>query len=135
MARTMRFTFLLMAFLAAGPMAAFADPCEGQLPSPGVRFEGAVRYVGDGDSLCVGNTADPKTWVEVRVADFYAPELHAPGGEAAKRTLQNLAMGRSIQCVAGKRSYDRVVALCSINGSSVGDMMRRSGITEGGRGR
>lgn len=74
--------FVLCAF-AFSVMAtpARADPCEGRLPSqPGQQFSGTVRYVGDGDGLCVGNSNDPNTWIEVRLADFDAPELHAPDG-------------------------------------------------------
>jgi hypothetical protein len=53
-----------------------ADPCEGRLPSAaGQKFEGLVRYAGDGDSLCSGQSPDPLTWIEVRLADFDAPEL------------------------------------------------------------
>ncbi len=64
--------------LTASP--ARADPCEGRLPSrPGQQFGGTVRYVGDGDGFCVGNSADPNTWIEVRLADFDAPELHSRG--------------------------------------------------------
>lgn len=114
---------------------AFADPCTAPLPSPGTRFFGQVRYVGDGDSLCVGPSSDPGTWIEVRVADFYAPELHTSDGPRAKAVLERIAMGHTTQCVAGRRSYDRVVAQCTIAGSSVGDLMRRSGVAEGGRGR
>lgn len=56
---------------------AYADPCKAPLPAQaGVQFSGTVRYVGDGDSLCVGRTADPNTWIEVRLADFNAPEPH-----------------------------------------------------------
>jgi len=69
------------------------------------------------------------------VADFYAPELHSPGGAQAKAAMERVAMGRTLQCVAGKRSYDRVVAECTLNGTSIGDLMRREGVTEGGRGR
>jgi endonuclease YncB( thermonuclease family) len=117
------------------PIAAAADPCTAALPSPGTNFSGTVRYVGDGDSICVGNSSAGASWVEVRVADFYAPELHAPGGRRAKATMEEIAMGRTVQCVAGRRSYDRVVAQCTLNGTSLGDLMRRAGITEGGRGR
>ncbi|MDA0699860.1 MAG: nuclease, partial [bacterium] len=61
--------------------AARADPCEGRLPSrAGDRFAGSVRYVGDGDSLCVGRTSNPAEWIEVRLADFNAPELNERGG-------------------------------------------------------
>lgn len=129
----MRSLFLCAAL--AIPTAALADPCEGPLPSSGTRFEGTVRYVGDGDSICVSSSGAPNTWIEVRLADFYAPELHAPGGAQAKSALERVALGKSVQCVAGRRSYDRVVAQCTVNGASVGDLMRRAGVNEGGRGR
>jgi uncharacterized protein YdeI (YjbR/CyaY-like superfamily) len=56
----------------------------------------------------------PAQWVEVRVADFYAPELHDAGGEQAKATLWRLAYGRQATCVADHQSYDRMVAVCEI---------------------
>jgi endonuclease YncB( thermonuclease family) len=115
--------------------AAQADPCTASLPSPGTNFSGQVRYVGDGDSLCIGPSSDSGTWIEVRIADFYAPELHTPDGPKAKVTLERIAMGRSASCTAGKRSYDRVVAQCTIGGASIGELMRRAGVPEGGRGR
>lgn len=116
------------------PSTAVADPCEGKLPVAGTDFSGSVRYVGDGDSLCVGNSSDAITWIEVRVADFYAPELHAPGGRSAKAALESIAMGKVAQCRAGKRSYDRVVAQCTIDGTSLAKLMRDAGVSEGGRG-
>lgn len=125
--------FVLAAVLI--PTVAFADPCEAPLPSPGTSFSGSVRYVGDGDSICVGNSSDPNGWVEVRVADFYAPELNGPGGREAKATLERIAFGKPVMCSAGRKSYDRVVARCTLNGTSIGDLMRRAGIAEGGRGR
>lgn len=125
----------LLVSLLLVPITAAADPCTAPLPPPGTTFSGTVRYVGDGDSICVGNASSGATWVEVRVADFYAPELHASGGPQAKVTMQQIALGKTVQCVAGKRSYDRVVAQCTLNGTSLGDLMRRAGISEGGRGR
>jgi micrococcal nuclease len=128
----------LTIFLGAAcaiPTAALADPCEGPLPSSGAVFSGIVRYVGDGDSICVGASGNASTWIEVRVADFYAPELHSTGGPQAKAAMERIAMGRNAQCVAGRRSYDRVVAQCTLNGTSIGDLMRREGVAEGGRGR
>lgn len=117
------------------PSAAIADPCTAPLPSPGTSFSGQVRYVGDGDSLCVGPSGDPATWIEVRVSNFYAPELHSPEGAKAKSTLERIAMGQTAHCLAGRRSYDRAVAQCTISGSSIGDLMRGAGVVEGGRGR
>tara|TARA_R110000751_G_scaffold168598_1_gene274536 strand:+ start:498 stop:869 length:372 start_codon:yes stop_codon:yes gene_type:complete len=104
---------------------ALADPCEGRLPSrPGVTFVGTVRYVGDGDGdgLCVGKTCDPNEWIEVRLADFNAPELIAPDGPAAKVVLERLALRREVVCTSERgrggrvRSFDRVIARCHIGG-------------------
>jgi len=120
---------------------ALSDPCTGALPKRGASFTGVVRYVGDADSFCVGQSADPKSWIEVRVADFYGPELHARNelgrhvGREAKETLERLAFGKSAVCTAGRRSWDRVIAVCEVDGTSVGDLMRRAGVVEGGNGR
>ncbi len=123
--------------------AALSDPCKaipdkGPMPAslrPGSPFSGPVSYVGDGDSLCVALGASPTDWVEVRIADFYAPELHEPGGQEAKATLERIAKGRRVECLAEHRSYDRVVAVCRLQGVSLGDRMRRFGASEGGNGR
>lgn len=119
----------------AAPADAQADPCEGPLPKTGAKFSGPVRYVADGDGLCVGEDRNPATWVEVRLANFYAPELNAPGGRQAKAALEAITRGQTLQCVAGRRSWDRVVATCTLNGIDVGEIMRRRGIVEGGNGR
>ena len=73
--------------------------------------------------------------VKRMLADFYAPELHEPGGAAAKAALERLVRGQSLSCTAGKRSYDRVVAVCTLGGVALGDRLRSAGIREGGRGR
>jgi endonuclease YncB( thermonuclease family) len=123
--------------LSAG--AVRADPCEGRLPDrPGTVFSGTVRYVGDGDSLCVGETPDPTAWVEVRLADFDAPELRQPGGEQARTRLRQLTLGQRVDCRAERgRSgrvivYDRVIALCRLQGRPLGDRLRAAGGREGG---
>lgn len=123
----------LLACAWASP--ALADPCEGALPRQGATFTGVVRYVGDGDGLCVGPAGQPERWIEIRLADFYAPELHERGGADAKRRLERAVIGKTLVCRAGRRSYDRVVAACTLAGRPLGDVLRRSGGTEGGRGR
>lgn len=122
---------------------ALADPCEavpdrGPLPptlAKGRSFAGPVVYVGDGDSLCVEVAPGPRGWVEVRLSDFYAPELHGPGGADAKARLERLVMGRRLVCRADHRSYDRIVAACRLAGRPLGDLLRAEGGQEGGRGR
>jgi hypothetical protein len=52
--------------LACGWTApALADPCEGPLPAKGTTFTGVVRYVGDGDGLCIGPAGQPNRWSEI----------------------------------------------------------------------
>lgn len=101
---------------------------------PGRRFEGPVVYVGDGDSLCVSLGPRPDRWVEVRLADVYAPELHEPDGPRAKAVLERVAKGRRLACRAGRRSYDRVVASCRLDGRPLADLLRAAGAPAGGRG-
>lgn len=133
---------LILAFWSAAGHA-WADPCEARVKgyAPGATVTGTVRYVGDGDSLCIGPGTDPATWIEIRLADLYAPELYAAGGRQAKATLQRLAMGQRVVCTAtrGKNgrtySYDRLLAVCVLRGRSLGDRMRAEEVTEGGRGR
>src|SRR5690606_18677427 len=113
---------------------AHADPCEGALPAKGTAFSGVVRYVGDGDSLCVGPAGRPERWIEVRLGDYYALELHEKGGREAKNRLERLVFGQRLHCRAGKRSYDRVIGYCSLNGRALGQLLRVQGAAEGGRG-
>lgn len=134
----MKWLLILVGLLLA-PAIARADPCEGRLPDrAGATFSGVVRYVGDGDSLCLGPNSDPATWIEVRLSDFDAPELHSPTGRADRDRLAGLVRGRVLSCVAVRgrtgrvRVYDRVIASCRLNGRRVGDLLRDAGGREGG---
>ena len=127
-----------LAWFGAG--AAHADPCEADLPTKAAAsFSGTVRYVGDGDSLCVGSGATGAGWIEVRLADFDAPELSTQPGRKAKDILVREAMGKQASCTVTKgrngktTTYDRVLAVCRIGGASIGDLLRRAGAPEGGR--
>lgn len=133
---SMRLPIILAALVAsAWASTALADPCEGALPGKGTTFSGVVRYIGDGDGLCVGPANRPDRWIEIRLSDFYAPELNEPGGRAAKRRLERIAMGKMLTCRAGRRSYDRVIAACTLGGLPIGSVLRAAGGVEGGRGR
>ena len=130
---------LILPGLWLAPAVAHADPCEGRLPDlAGASFSGVVRYIGDGYSLCVGPNSDPSTWIEVRLSDFNAPELHSPTGRADRDRLSGLALGRVLACVAvrGRNGrvivYDRVIASCRLNGRRVGELLRAAGGREGG---
>lgn len=121
------------------PGVAHADPCTAALPNhAGDSFSGTVRYVGDGDSLCVGTTSDPRTWIEVRLGDFDAPELRSPDGVRSKRFLEQIAFGHEASCRAqrGRNGrvivWDRVIAVCRIDGRTIGDLLRGAGAPTGG---
>jgi endonuclease YncB( thermonuclease family) len=143
----MKASLLVVGALAiAAP--ALADPCttipnDGPAPAflrPGAVVEGPVVYVGDGDGLCVA--IGPRTgrdWVELRLADFYAPELSDPGGRTAKSALERLTRGRRLRCDVGRQTYYRVVEACRVvdgpnAGRPLGQLLREAGVREGGRG-
>lgn len=130
---------LLLAGLAAAPATTWADPCEAPLPQrEGTVFSGPVRYVGDGDSLCIGPTADPRTWIEVRLADYNASEQGSSTGRTDRERLARLTRGAALTCTAVRGrsrrvvSHDRVIARCRLRGQPLGDVLRAAGGREGG---
>lgn len=134
-----RFWLLAVLIVATLATPALADPCEGALPrTEGTTFSESVRYVGDGDSFCFGQTDNPSEWIEVRLADFDAPDLNADGGKAAKDMLVEVAFGQTTSCVAERGrsgrvvSYDRVIACCKIGDVFIGEALRKAGGQEGG---
>lgn len=106
------------------------DACRAPLPPPTATFSGVVTWIGDGDMLCIGPDRDRR--IEVRVSDFNAPELDQPGGYAARDQLRRIALNKSVECVGTHHNGDRIVARCTLNGRSVGDLMREAGVPEGG---
>lgn len=116
----------------SGAAQAESNPCPGALPRPGMTFGGIVHAVLDGDTICVSEKPYFKSWVKIRLADFNAPELVRPGGEAAKAALEEIAKGKRVVCVSGGRSFDRVVARCTIVKKSLGAFMREAGIEQDG---
>lgn len=85
----------------------------------------------DGNGFCVDKD---RGGIEVRLADFNACELNEEGGQAAKLNLRKIVFCKQVECVAGDRSYDRVVAHSIVDGQPVGDVLRRAGTCEGVRG-
>lgn len=130
---------ILTAAVIAFPIVAHADPCEGRLPDrAGQAFSGTVRYVGDGDSLCVGFTSNPAQWIEVRLSDFNAPKLHARGGRDARDRLVWIASERCLDCTAVRGPsgrvivHDRVIGHCRLDERPL-SVLRAAGGQEGGR--
>jgi endonuclease YncB( thermonuclease family) len=126
----MRTIIVAFTALAASTTAALADPCEAPLPAKGTPFAGVVTYIVDGDGLCVGPLPDKA--IEVRLADFNAPEWNREGGKEAKAALTRIAMGKHVECTAGEKTWDRTAARCTLDGRPLGDLMRAAGVPEGG---
>lgn len=128
----MRTRLAALAFAAgiALPGLALADPCEAPLPRKGETVSGRVDYIVDGDGLCVRT---PAGQVEIRLADFSAPELRERDGPRAKDALRRLVFGKRVTCAVKGRSYDRAVAVCTLNGRPLGEALRAAGVREGGR--
>lgn len=122
--------------------AALQSPCGGSVAKVpvGATFTGQAVRIVDGDGLWLQTGEGPQACYKIRIADFYAPEMDEPGGNDAKEALRTLATGRTITCAAtrGQRgstaSYDRLIAVCRVNGVSLGKSLRDAGVIEGGNG-
>ncbi|CAN5149929.1 hypothetical protein BH11PSE5_BH11PSE5_05250 [soil metagenome] len=124
---TMKGTIAIIATCAAGARAspALADPCEAVLPFKGCAFSGPAGSVGDSDGLRVSPAGRPTRWIEIRLAGFYARELHAPGGIDAKSRLERIVMGKTLTCRASRGDYDPVVARCTLLRAASGTQGRQ----------
>jgi len=89
-----------------------------------VVIAGPVHYVGDGP--CIGPARDSRRWIEIRLSDFDAPALHAPGGADAKARLSGLVMGWRPVCTTRRDQqgrvfvHDRMIARCTVDGPPLG---------------
>ncbi len=115
-------SFPLLAALAASPGAAPAFDVAAVLV-------GTARVV-DGDGVRFGR-------VEVRLQGIAAPEDNAAardaGGPEASAALSRLADGREVSCrldgtTTGRRSGNRPVGLCEVDGADLGEAMVRAGL-------
>ena len=83
-----------------------------------------VTAIVDGDTFDVSPRWQwsAQTGQRVRAAGYDAPELHHPGGQAAKATLERLILGKSVQLGAAYRiDRGRLVADVYLNGRNLTD--------------
>ncbi|MBI1401441.1 hypothetical protein [Hyphomonas sp.] len=80
----------------------------------------------DGDSFCMGAA-------EIRLQGYSAPEWDAPGGPEARARLAELLAARGpVTCTAKARSYDRVIAACTLpDGERLEAVLKREGSAPG----
>ncbi len=83
-----------------------------------------VAAVVDGDTFDVSPSWrwNGQTGHRVRAAGYDAPELHEPGGQAAKAKLERLTLGRSVELRQAHRiDRGRLVADVYLNGRNLAD--------------
>lgn len=69
-------------------------------------------HVIDGDTIVVAG-------IKVRLAGIDAPELDRPWGQKSKWTMVDIVKGKKVTVhPTGESSYDRIVAICYVNGST-----------------
>lgn len=77
--------------------------------------------VRDGDTLVVGGTP-------VRLQGLHCPELSEAGGAQAGAVLGRMVASQEVSCTLnGKRTYDRLVGRCYVDGTDVAAALIRGG--------
>ncbi|MFO1037170.1 MAG: thermonuclease family protein [Geminicoccaceae bacterium] len=106
---------------AASAVLALVTACSSpELPTP--ILQGTVTHVRDGDTLVVAGTP-------VRLQGIAAPELDSKAGRRAGDALTALTLHRQLSCQPdGTRSYDRIVAVCRLDGRDIGEIMVGRGL-------
>jgi endonuclease YncB( thermonuclease family) len=82
---------------------------------------GIVEHVRDGDTIVVSGQP-------IRLQGVSAPESGTRHGQAATEFMVRLVKGKTVQCDdSGERSYDRIVAVCFLNGRDIGEAIISAG--------
>ena len=111
--------------MARTPLMAFGFLMLSLLPtavtSNGLQVIGYVTHVRDVDTIEVGDAA-------IRLNGLDGPELSTNIGQQAKRFMTELVLNQQVTCeLTGKRSYDRQIGVCFLNGEDIGAIAVSSG--------
>ena len=93
------------------------------LPLTAHAFPATVTKIADGDTFTVRTDHDTR---RIRIFGIDAPEHGQPGGTAAKKDLAALIAGKTVDIEPPPhhrkfpRSYDRIVATVTVDGTDVG---------------
>jgi len=85
-------------------------------------LEGTVTKIRDGDTIEVGR-------IPIRLNGVSAPELNEPFGKQSKQFMINLVDGKRVRCeLDGKKTHDRFVGICYLEGLDVGSLVIKAGL-------
>lgn len=85
-------------------------------------LEGTVTHVRDGDTIEIGETA-------VRLSGLHAPEMDEDSGREARAFMVDLVAGKVVLCqLEGRRSYDREIGDCFIDGRDIAGLLVAAGL-------
>jgi micrococcal nuclease len=88
-------------------------------------YGGTCFEVVDGDTMKVRTVGGSES---LRLARVDAPELDAPGGQAAKQLLESLVLGRHVRyTVKAHDTYGRLIAKVWVGNVHVNKRMRQAG--------
>jgi endonuclease YncB( thermonuclease family) len=80
-------------------------------------FYGTPDRIIDGDTLVLQGQ-------KIRLWGVDAPEMSDKAGPASKSALEALTAGKRILCIdTGTRSYERIVAICTVDGVDIGAIL------------
>lgn len=97
----------------------FASPAVAAVPTV---LTGNVTKVRDGDTIEVGK-------VPIRLNGVSAPEMKEPFGPQSKAFMVDLVMGKRVRCeLNGRKTYDRLVGVCFVNGKDIGAAVIEAGL-------
>ena len=82
-----------------------------------------IAYAIDGDTIRL----DGRT--KIRLSGVAAPETYERGGPEATSFMKMLVNGRNVDCdLDGTRTYDRLVGICYLDGSDIGEAVIAAGL-------
>lgn len=119
-----------LAWAILGLFAALTSACVEEKPEQaGGTPEATSRYhlvdrvtrVRDGDTIVVGS-------IPIRIANLNCAESGTWAGERATQRMRALVQARTLGCrMEGRRSYDREVGVCDLQGVDIGEIMISGG--------
>lgn len=87
-----------------------------------IPVSGMVTHVRDVDTIIVGMHP-------IRLFGIDGPELSTSYGISAKEALEEIVLEQNVSCnPTGQTSYDRIVAICYLNGVDLGALLISSGV-------